>query len=235
MSYGIYKQTYADSRAYRYQIVSEGDQVCYLAEPTGLLLPNPTRLVTLFDADHAPIGRIEPSVSPRWRRGGEYVLLLEEREEPLVVVEECWGLVDLILLRLPRYVLHLWERTYVARGSRYGERLYEIFLPPEGWEEEPVVEELEGVEGLGLEIGDLVEAEGPEAELVMEGLDEDEMREALAEIVRNRWGEPVGEVRRPARGPSYVVEAEAASLRQTPLVLAALVILVDMHLHPQLV
>jgi len=212
MKYRIYKQTYSERQAYRYQVTDEADQVCCLAEPTGLFLPTPTRLVTIFDADHNPTGRIEPPPPSPWRLGGTYALVADDQEEPLAVIEERWNLVDLILLRLPRYVLRLGEHTYVARGSRYGERLYEIFMPAQ--EEEPQEE-----------------AGEPEPPT----LDEAEMQEALAEgEKRSRpYGESVGEIIRPARGPHYIIEAKAPPLCQAPLVLVALVVVVDMHLHTQ--
>ncbi|HIE38322.1 MAG TPA: hypothetical protein EYH30_08985 [Anaerolineales bacterium] len=215
MRYRIYKQTYSERQAYRYQVMDETDQVCCLVEPTGLFLPHPTRLITLFDADHNPIGRIEPPPASPWQLGGAYTLFLDDQEEPLAVIEERWNLVDLILLRLPHYLVRQGEETYVARGSRYGERVYEIFLPPQEEEEE-------GEEG----------SERPEEEVVVE-LGDEEMREALARTRRHRWGEPVGEILRPARGASYVVEAPDLPLRHAVLVLAGLVVIVDMRLQAQ--
>ena len=39
------------------------------------------------------------------------------------MIRERWRLVDILLLRLPRYEVQLGGYCYVARGSRYGERL----------------------------------------------------------------------------------------------------------------
>ena len=210
MSYYVDKQTYSERQAYRYRIHDEAEQVCYLAEPTGLFLPTPSRLVTLFNADHEPVGQLEPPPSS-WRRGGEYVLRLGEEEPPYAVIEERWGLVDLILLRLPRYVLRLGEHAYIAQGSRYGARLYEMFpLPPDVEEEWP---------GQG----------GDEPEAARLG--EEEMRRALGVAQRTPTQEPMGQISHPERGPHYLVEIETGPLQQTPLVLIALVVLVDLHLH----
>ena len=41
----------------------------------------------------------------------------------------------------------------------------------------------------------------------------------------------IGSILRPTAGPSYIVETDAESLRETPLVMAALVALIDMEQH----
>jgi hypothetical protein len=64
----IHKQTYTGGRAYRYRVVDEAGRLCCLAEPTGLLLPSPTRLVEFFDSDHGRVGRLQPPQVARWRR-----------------------------------------------------------------------------------------------------------------------------------------------------------------------
>lgn len=216
MRYTIFKQTYSERQAYRYQIADETEQVCYLAEPTGLFLPNPTRLITLFDATHNPIGRIEPPPPSPWRMGGTYTLFLEDQDAPLAEIEERWNLVDLILLRLPRYLIRLEGGAYIARGSRYGERLYEILLlRGEELEEEPSDEE-----------------ERPDQEEA--GLDEAEVREALASGEVQAPEKSVGEILRPDRGPHYIVETQAAPLCQAPLALIGLVVVADLHLHAPL-
>lgn len=222
MSLGVYRETYSENQVYRYRITDEADQVQYLAEPTGATLPNPTRLVTLFDADHVAVGRLEPSPVSPWRLCGEYTLVLEGREEPLAVIEERWNLVDLILLRLPRYVLHLEGSSYVARGSRYRERLYEIFPYSPEEEQESLGRALESLEEALVESGQ-VEAQAEERE-------EAQLRRALEEVVQS-WGEPLGAIVRPVRGPNYVVEMGAPALEEAPLVLAALVVIVDAHLR----
>ena len=56
------------------------------------------------------------------------------------------------------------------------------------------------------------------------GKDDEEKAEARREV-------KVGQIQRPTAGPSYIVESDAAPLRQAPLALAALVILIDMELH----
>lgn len=203
MSYGIQKQTYAGQRAYRYQISDESGKVCYLAEPTGLLLPSPTRLVEFFDCDHCPVGCLKPLDVFLWRGEKRYGLFVDEGgEEPYAIIQERARLVDVLLLRLPRYEVQLGEYHYVARGSRYGGRFYEIFCP-QGGETEEVGEDLAEVE----------QGAEPDGEILVRP---DEIR--------------VGQIQRPTAGPSYVVEIDAAPLCQALIVLAALVILIDLEL-----
>jgi len=202
MSYAIHKQTYAEGQAYRYHLLDEAEHLRYVAERTGLLLPSPTRLVEFFDPDHNPVGRLQPPDTAPWQRGKRYEVFIcnegEEAEEPHAVIREQWGLVDVLLLRLPCYEVQLGEYRYIAQGSRYGERFYEIFrLRGEGGADEET--------GADEEIGEDEEGHEPQ-----------EMK--------------VGQIQRPTIGPDYIVETDAAPLRQAPLVLAALVILIDMDL-----
>jgi len=207
MSYAIHKQIYADGQAYRYHVSDEAGHLRYVAEPTGLLLPSPTRLVEFFDPDHNQVGHVQPPDVGPWRRGERYeVFAGKETEKPRAVILERWRLVDILLLRLPRYEVRLGEYRYVARGSRYGGRFYEIFCPHEeermGADEERIDEESEGG-----------------------GTGGDDEKELQPKDVK------VGQIQRPVAGPSYIVETDAAPLRQSPLVLAALVILIDMELY----
>jgi hypothetical protein len=145
MSYTIHKQTYSDGRAYCYHISDVSGNLRYVAERTGMLIPSPTRLVEFFDPGHNLAGRLQPPDVAPWQRGTHYeVFVGQEAEEPYAVIEERWGLVDILLLRLPRYEVQLGKHYYVVRGSRYGERFYEIFRPLEEEErgdEEEVDEE----------------------------------------------------------------------------------------------
>lgn len=214
MNYTIHKLTYSDGRAYSYHVSDDAGRLHYVAEPTGLLLPSPTRLIEFFDPDHNLAGRLQPPDVAPWQHARHYEVFLgerkaEEEEEPLAVIRERWNLVDILLLRLPRYEVSLGEFRYVTRGSRYGEHFYEVFRP-RGKEEE-VDEEVEEEE---------IEKETDEG--VGEPTEEEE--EPQPSEVK------VGEIRRPAAGASYVVEIDAAPLRQSLLVLAALVILIDIEL-----
>lgn len=209
MKSAVRKQTYADGRAYRYHILDETGTLQFIAEPTGLLQPTPTRLVEFLDPEHHLVGRLRPPAVPPWRRETRYEVCIGESEEPSAVIQEQWRLVDMLLLRPPPYHVQVGEQHYVARGSRYGETCYEIFLMGE----EGVDEEGVGEEGVD-----------------QEGVDQEGVDEAQGRARRRK----VGHIQRPAAGPNYIVETIAAPLLEDAdnlicIVLVALVILVDME------
>jgi len=202
MTYEIHKLTYSDGRASRYHISDAAGHLCYVAEHASMLRSSRTRLVEFFDPDQNPVGRLQPPDVPPWCRPTHYeVFVGAEVQEPRAAIQERWRLVDILLLRMPRYELQLGKHLYAARGSRYGAHFFEIFRP-------------RSEKDLDKERTDIADTEEPEAQ--------GESHE-LAEI-------KVGEIRRPTAGPSYVIETDAAPLRQAPLVLAALAILIDMEL-----
>jgi hypothetical protein len=223
----IHKQTYSEGRAYRYHISDEAGSLLYVAERTGLLLPSRTRLVEFFDPEHNLVGRLQPPDVAPWLRGTRYeVFIGEEAEEPYAVIWERWTLVDIILLRLPHYEVQLGQDRYVARGSRYGAHFYQIFrllVNEETTTEEAIEIESEATEGAEEETEQVEEVE------------EEETEEEEDETDRKKGAKPkavkVGEIQRPTVGPSYIVEADAASLRQAVLLLTALVIIIDMEIY----
>ena len=212
MSYAIHKQTYSGGRAYRYRILDEAGNVRYLAEPTGLLQPTPTRLIEFFDPDHNRVGRFQPSDAAWWRHTKRYDIFVgDETEEPYAEIRECLRMVDLLLLRLPHYEVQLGRYYYVALGSRYGERFYEIFRLHEGEAEE-------------------VDEERVDEEQVHEAVERGEKTKAHSKKAPHPSETRVGQIQRPPSGPSYVIETDAAPLRQALTVLTALVILIDLAL-----
>ena len=91
------------------------------------------------------------------------------------------------------------------------ETIESIFEPPEAAEAKS---EAEAEEWGELDTGEL---ELPEDEEVDEKLHTKEIE--------------VGRIEQPAAGPSYIVETEAEPLREVPLVMDALVALIDMEQH----
>lgn len=211
MSYTIRKLTYSDGRAFRYHVLDDADNLRYVAERSGMFLPSPTYLVDFFDPDHNPSGRLQPPDVAPWRRGKHYEVFVGAEEEPYAVIQETWRLVDILLLRLPRYEVQLGEYRYIVQGSRYGGRFYEIFSPREEGSDEN-----EETDAVSAELDSAFDLTEKEAEETGE---------------EKKSGEKVGQISRPTAGPSYTVESDAAPLRQAPLVLASLVILIDMEMH----
>ncbi len=208
----VYKESFSEHQVYRYRLTDEADQMLYLAEPTGLFLPNPTRQITLFGPDREPVGRVEPPDLSRWPWGGEYAVILEGQETPLAVIVEQWELVDMLLLRLPRYLFRWEGASYIARGSRFGERFYEIFL---------CAPEAEGkAQSAAADTGEVDVAELDLARL-----------EEVAEREEQEWGEPVGAIQRPPRGPHYQAEVWDSPLQGATLLLGILIILADLHIQ----
>jgi hypothetical protein len=242
----IHKLTYADGRAYRYLISDGNRKLCYVAKWTGQLLPAQTRLIEFFDPEENRVGRLQPPDVAPWVCAKDYLVYIGEEEEkeeeegeepePFAVIREHWKLVDVLLLRMPRYEVHLGEHHYLAEGSRYDTgRFYGIF-PLEEKEESPGerVEVPDFV--LEIEAGEKAaevkpEAENAEAEDwpadagVLEEIVEEEVEEAVPER------EQVGLIECPSAGPSYVIETNAEPLLETPLLLASLAILIDMEQH----
>jgi hypothetical protein len=232
----VHKMTYSDGRAYRYLVSDDSQHVQYVAKRTGMLQPSPTRLVEFFDTQEDLAARLQPPDLAPWLRGTKYALFVEgEAEEPYAVIREHWRLVDILLLRLPRYDVQVGEHRYVVRGSRYGSDFYGIFVP----QEKPHTAEVEAEEqALDLE-PEQVEAAEPEGFDEIEDIEEmfdtigseDAGEEDDLEQEAESQGTQVGRIVCPTAGPSYVVEATDEPLRETPLLLAALVALIDMEQH----
>jgi hypothetical protein len=239
----IHKMTFSEGRAYRYHVSDRDGKLLYVAEPTGLLLPSPRRLIEFFDPDRQPAARLEPPETAPWLRVTHYDLFVGGAEEPQAVIREQWRLVDILLLRLPRYTVQLGEHRYVAMGSRYGEHFYEIFLAPEEPQEKAAqIESPSHLMDEDIETGQVYsppatpgeEIEGTEGAITLE--------EELPEDIE--WPEEdkgpdeadalqmkVGFIERPVAGPSYVIISDVAPLCQAVLVLAALAILIDMEAY----
>lgn len=236
----IHKMTFSEGRAYRYHIFDREGNPLYVAEPTGLLLPFPRRLVEFFDPDHNLAGRLQPPETAPWLRATYYELFVGEAEEPQAVIREQWRLVDILLLRLPRYTVQLGEHRYVAMGSRYGEHFYEIFVAPEEPEEKP--EPIESPSYLADERAATGLAYNPP---IVPGEEETEAPEKVGEASlgdiawpeeeepdeADEFQERVGLIQRPVVGPSYMIISDVAPLCQAVLVLAALAILIDMEAY----
>jgi hypothetical protein len=201
MRRAIHKSTYADGQAYEYQITDPAGEPRLRAEHTGALLPDPSRLVTIFDSDEQRVARVEPHPFSEWWWTRGYTLKVIQEPRATIRIEECWTTADRILLQLPTYLLHLEDETYIARGRRYGELFYELFLPP--------------VKG------------GPPDDLAP--MEQPEMLNTASQDQEENQGEKVGEIRRLPSGASYVVDLPSSIAQRTLLTASVLTILADMH------
>lgn len=248
----IHKLTYADGRAYRYLISDRNRKLCYVAKWTGQLLPAQTRLVEFFDTEENRVARLQPPDVAPWMRAKDYLVYIggeeevegegEAEPEPFAVIRENWRLVDVLLLRMPRYEVHFGEHHYLAEGNRYGTgHFYGLFLLEE--EKEPPVEVVE-VPDFVLEAEAGGKAAGAEPKAQASGSEGTEAGDwpvdaaILKEIVEEQVEETgpekeqVGLIECPSAGPSYIIETDAEPLFETPLLLASLAILIDMEQHP---
>jgi hypothetical protein len=213
--YAIRKQTYAGGQAYRYHVYhvlgdedERSEQLRYVVEPPPFLPPSPTRPILFLAPDDRPAGCVRPTRSVEESLiGGEQheIFIGAEATAPRAVIQVQQRLVDVILLRLPCYEIRLGQYRYIAQGNRYdyGSSFYELFRLQAGEEARPILER-----------------QAPAGET-------DETEEPPPPRPKAGW------IERPPSGPNYIVEAEAAPLRQSPLTLAALVILLDMHLSAE--
>lgn len=223
MTVHVHKLTYADGRAYQYRILDEDGQLRYVAERTGMLLPTPSALTEFFDAGHNLSARLQPPEVLPWQRPAYFELVVGTVPAAVyAVIEERWRLVDAVLLRLPTYEMRLYGQRFIARGSRYGAHLYEIFRACEEAEMVPR--------------GDQPVRPVPSGPCVEVGLPTESAVQVAEEPRLSGeagYGEvKVGQIDAPLAGPGYQVEAVAAPLRGAILALGALVILIDMELYP---
>jgi len=239
IAWTVSKTTYADGRAYRYTLSRPDGEIYSIAERTGMLLPTPTRRIDFFDSDHTPLGHLQPAERAPWKRVEHYqVIDALAPEEPLAFIDERWRLVDILLLRLPVYVLRLGDQTFDVRGTRYSpESFYEV-VRSLSQEEEPGDEAGEAVSEAELA---LAAADDIDADALIESLDELELEmEAQAREIEpepdpeledeSPKPEQLGQIQRPTSGADYVVRTDSPSLEQAPLVLTSLVALIDMEL-----
>jgi hypothetical protein len=238
----IHKLTYGDGRAYRY-LVSDSDRQLYcVAKRSGLLLPAQPRLVEFFDTNNKKIGHLHPSETASWNRTKKYQIY--DEQEPYACIYERWKLVDVLLLRLPRYEIRIGSTCYIAEGSRYGTgHFYGVFVPRDGQEslEETEAKPIRELDAIFEEIGKARDAleKTPAREAMaktdesLNDLEEDIVVDSKAyerELEERQTDKKlVGVIECPTSGPSYIVETGVKLLRRTPLVLASLAMVIDME------
>ncbi|MGC9356491.1 MAG: hypothetical protein ACP5GX_01415 [Anaerolineae bacterium] len=181
MTYHLHRDAFSEVYTYRYRLTDpEGNlQLAVTWPATGAAL-QPDRIF-FEDAEGNRLAHLDWE-DRSWWLGDRFHLFIGEAASAAVVIREHWNIVDRLLLHLPRYRIELSDGNLLeARGSRYGESFYEIFVLP---------------------------------------ADEKELSEEA--------GVWLGEVTHPPSGPTYIVRTESPLLTRAPLLMVAVVVVVDL-------
>ena len=182
MIYHLYRDAFSEVYTYRYRLTDSNGKLILAATwlPPGEGIQPPR--IFFRDGKSRRVAHLDWESRPWWQ-GDRFLLYLEGNETPILVIEEVWNMVDRLLLKMPRYRLRLPDGNVLeARGNRYSEHFYEIFVLPAdkgAWDEEE----------------------------------------------SGTW---LGEVVHPPVGPTYILKTISPMLTQAPLLLVALVIVMDM-------
>ncbi len=181
MIYHLYRDAFSEVYTYRYRLTDSNGKLILSATwlPPGEGIQ--PRRIFFRDGKSRRVAYLDWE-SRQWWQGDRFLLYLNEESKPILVIEEVWNMVDRLLLKMPRYRLRLPDGNVLeARGNRYSEHFYEIFVLPADqgkWDEET-----------------------------------------------GTW---LGEVVHPPVGPTYILKTISPMLTQAPLLLVALIIVVDM-------
>ncbi len=220
MYLGIERLSLHENRPYRYRVYDETGRLLWIGDREEPWRIYHTRRIHFRTPTGEPVARLEPPPDLPWVESTTYQLLRPSADPPswvpLATIVQRYTFLDDLLLHLPGYRLEFGGHTYIAQGSRYGSHLYEIL------EDEPSAG---GMTGLSEQPGTSV----PQMRLRRI------LRAAAvvsAALVERAYQErlPPGEVTHPIQGFSYRVELRSWGLRRHPLLIAALVSLVDMEM-----
>ena len=209
MRYGINRLAFSVERAYRYHVTDEAGELIFEARRVSPWLPFPTRRVVFFSPEGQPVAEIEPPLMGLWRRGTTYTLrrmaARPEAGDEFPAEEE---------MSLEEAALALEAVVQAQEEMTPGEVLGTVEVV---W---TVLDQvLLHAPRYRVRIGEHVYlAQGSR------------YGHTFYEIMDAR-GEVVGRVERPLMGANYLVEAEAGPLLEQPLLLPALVIILDMELE----
>lgn len=220
MRLGIERLIFHENRPYRYRIYNEGGQLLWIADREEPWRIYHTRRVHFRAPNGDPVGRLEPPPDLPWVEGTTYYLLTPDEELPswslLASIIQRYTPADDLLQRLPDYELEFAGRLFVARGSRYADRLYEIFEGEALREIVPAGRPAQRAESL--------------AQVRLRRIlnDAERLAQAAEKPARRRRRPPPAEVIHPIEGFCYEIGVRSPVLKRYPLLVAALVILVDM-------
>jgi len=129
MIYHLYRDAFSEVYTYRYRLTDVDEALLLKATwPATHAGPHPDKIM-LQNAQEAHVADLHWQDRSWWR--GDRFELRGADNRPVALIEEQWNIVDRMLLHLPRYQIHLPDGNRLeTRGSRYGERFYELFVLP---------------------------------------------------------------------------------------------------------
>ncbi len=135
MIYYLYRDAFSEVYTYRYRLTNSDNQLKMTVRWPGTGLKEQPETVFFENVNGERIAHLNWE-DRSWWRGDRFHLFVEHREQTVATIEEHWTLVDRMLLHLPRYRITLADGNQIeARGSRYSEHFYEIFVLPANPEE----------------------------------------------------------------------------------------------------
>lgn len=130
MIYHLYRDAFSEVYTYRYRLTDAEDKLQMTARWPGTGLKTRPETIFFRKANGDRIAHLNWE-DRSWWRGDRFYLFVEHNEQTIATIEEHWTIVDRMLLHLPRYRVTLADGNQIeARGSRYSEQFYEIFVLP---------------------------------------------------------------------------------------------------------
>ena len=129
MIYHLYRDAFSEVYTYRYRLTDADERLLLQATwPATHAGPRPEE-IALQNAEEVEVSRLRWRNRSWWR--GDRFELHGADGRPVALIAEQWNIVDRLLLHLPRYQIQLPDGNRLeTRGSRYGERFYELFVLP---------------------------------------------------------------------------------------------------------
>lgn len=148
VSYHLYRDAFSEVYTYRYRLTDATGALELTASWPGMPAADRPEEVAFTDAQGQQLAILRWE-DRSWWYGDRFWIFDTPTATAIATVEEQWRIVDRLLLRLPGYKLTLnegldegltREGSFIARGSRYSQQMYELFALSTG--EGNLVEEI---------------------------------------------------------------------------------------------
>ncbi|MBN1921548.1 MAG: hypothetical protein JW892_09905 [Anaerolineae bacterium] len=127
VSYHLYRDAFSEVYTYRYRLTDVTGALELTVSWPGLPAADRPEEISFTDAQGQQLALLRWE-DRSWWYGDRFWLFDMPAAAALATIEEQWRIVDRLLLRLPGYKLTLNAgETFIARGSRYSQQLYELF------------------------------------------------------------------------------------------------------------